>query len=390
MKEKIKKLFDTSTTRGKIMRTVLFLLILTVICVLGYFILRWTGLWEKVNSIDKIRDIVARGGAFSFIIFIIFQILQTTVLQIPAMFVTIAGAVIFGRWQAFIMSYVAVMIGSVIMFWIGRKAGRPFLYWLVGKDTGEIWIERMSNGKYLFFLMMLFPMFPDDILCVVAGLTNMSFPFFFWTNMLARGVGILCTVYFGSGAIIPYHGWGLVVWAILIVLMIVLFYLSVKYKSKIDIIINKIFRRKPQTPETATLTTKNAQETTTEQQSANITKPQLTTETAQAATTKPLSIEQNTQQKNNVKTEEQTTISTKPLSIEQDDQQEDTNITELPTTSENKPQATVDTSTNNKDKKSENSLNNKNINITNNSADNKNINANITNNSANNKDKNNG
>ena len=346
MKEKIKKLFDTSTTRGKIMRTVLFLLILTVICVLGYFILRWTGLWEKVNSIDKIRDIVARGGAFSFIIFIIFQILQTTVLQIPAMFVTIAGAVIFGRWQAFIMSYVAVMIGSVIMFWIGRKAGRPFLYWLVGKDTGEMWIERMSNGKYLFFLMMLFPMFPDDILCVVAGLTNMSFPFFFWTNMLARGVGILCTVYFGSGAIIPYHGWGLVVWAILIVLMIVLFYLSVKYKSKIDIIINKIFRRKPQTSETATLTTKNTQETTAEQQSANITKPQLTAETAQVTTTEPLSIEQNNSEL-----------------IEQNNPQTPNTKTAQETT-KNEP--------NSNDKISENSLNNENLNQS--ITDNKNIN----------------
>lgn len=350
MKEKIKKLFDTSTTRGKIMRTVLFLLILTAICVLGYFILKWTGLWEKVNSIDKIRDIVARGGAFSFIIFIIFQILQTTVLQIPAMFVTIAGAVIFGRWQAFIMSYVAVMIGSVIMFWIGRKAGRPFLYWLVGKDTGEMWIERMSNGKYLFFLMMLFPMFPDDILCVVAGLTNMSFPFFFWTNMLARGVGILCTVYFGSGAIIPYHGWGLVVWAILIVLMIVLFYLSVKYKSKIDIIINKIFRRKPQTSQTPTLTTKNAQETTTE----------------------PLSIEQNNSELIELNNPQFTNTENEQL----------TSTSEQQETTKNEP--------NSNDKISENSLNNKNINITNNSADNKNINANITNNSANNKDKNNG
>ena len=336
MKEKIKKLFDTSTTRGKIMRTVLFLLILTVICVLGYFILKWTGLWEKVNSIDKIRDIVARGGAFSFIIFIIFQILQTTVLQIPAMFVTIAGAVIFGRWQAFIMSYVAVMIGSVIMFWIGRKAGRPFLYWLVGKDTGEIWIERMSNGKYLFFLMMLFPMFPDDILCVVAGLTNMSFPFFFWTNMLARGVGILCTVYFGSGAIIPYHGWGLVVWAILIVLMIVLFYLSVKYKSKIDIIINKIFRRKPQTSQTPTATT--------ELQS----------------TTEPLSIEQNNSELIELNNPQFTNTENKQL----------TSTSEQQETTKNEP--------NSNDKISENSLNNENIN------------ANITNNSADNKDKNDG
>ena len=244
MKEKIKNFFDTKTTRGKIMRTLLFLIILTVIFVLCYFILRWTGLWEKVNSIDKIRDIVARGGAFSFIIFIVFQILQTTVLQIPAMFVTIAGAVIFGRWQAFLMSYIAIMIGSIIMFWIGRKAGRSFLYWLVGKEAGEMWIKRLSNGKYLFFLMMLFPMFPDDILCVVAGITNMSFPFFFWTNILARGLGTLCTVYLGSGAIIPYHGWGLVVWGVLIVVMLVLFYLSVKFKDKIDILISKIFKRK--------------------------------------------------------------------------------------------------------------------------------------------------
>ena len=243
MKDKIKKLFDTKTTRGKIMRTGLFLLILVLIFVVTYSILKVTGAWEKVNSIDKIRDIVQSGGVFSFLIFIIFQILQPTILQIPAIFVTIAGAVIFGRWPAFIMSYIAVMIGSLIMFWVGRKAGRKFLNWMIGKDSSEKWIDRMSRGKYLFFLMMLFPMFPDDILCVVAGLTNMSFSFFFWTNILARGVGIACTVFFGSGAIIPFHGWGLIVWAIIIVVIAILFYLSVRYKSKIDDIIKLLFKR---------------------------------------------------------------------------------------------------------------------------------------------------
>lgn len=251
MKDKIKKLFDTKTTRGKIMRASLFVLILVLIFVVAYFILKATGAWEKVNSIDKIRDIVQSGGMFSFLIFIIFQILQTTILQIPAIFVTIAGAVIFGRWPAFIMSYIAVMIGSLIMFWVGRKAGRKFLNWMIGKDTSEKWIDRMSRGKYLFFLMMLFPMFPDDILCVVAGLTNMSFSFFFWTNILARGIGIACTVFFGSGAIIPFRGWGLIVWGIIIIAIAVLFYLSVRYKNKIDDIINYLFRRKSKNSETA-------------------------------------------------------------------------------------------------------------------------------------------
>lgn len=244
MKEKIKKLFDNNTLHGKIMRAVFVLIIVAIICAIAYVIMKKTGFWEEINSMEKIKEWVLSGGVFSFLIFILLQILQTTILQIPAIFVTIAGALIFGRWPAFIMSYIAVMIGSLIMFWIGRKAGRKFLNWLVGEETANKWIDRMSNGKYLFFLMMLFPLFPDDILCVVAGLTKMSFPFFFWTNVLARGLGIACTVFFGSGAIIPFHGWGLIVWGILIVLVIILFYLSVKYKDKIDEIIKLMFKRK--------------------------------------------------------------------------------------------------------------------------------------------------
>lgn len=244
MKEKLKKLFDNKTTHGKIMRLILVVVLVAIVCAIVYAILRVTGGWEKVNSVDKIRAIVEKGGAFSFAIFIIFQILQTTILQIPSLFVTIAGAIIFGRWEAFFMSYAAVMVGSIIMFWIGRKAGRKFLNWLIGKETAEKWIDKMSGGKYLFFLMMLFPCFPDDILCVIAGLTNMSFSFFFWTNILARGLGIFCAVFFGSGAIIPFHGWGLAVWAVILVVIAILFYLSIRFKDKIDDILHQMFKPK--------------------------------------------------------------------------------------------------------------------------------------------------
>lgn len=243
MKKKIKALFDNNTTHGRIMRLVLVCVIIAIVCFVAYFLMRVTGFWQKVNSVDKIRDWVLSGGVFSFLVFIIFQILQTTILQIPAIFVTIAGAVIFGRWPAFIMSFIAVMIGSIIMFFIGRKAGRPFLNWLIGKESAEVWIKRMSHGKYLFFLMMLFPMFPDDILCVIAGLTKMSFSFFFWTNVLARGIGLGCTVFFGSGAVIPFHGWGLIVWGILIAFVALLFYLSIKFKDKIDKVLDNIFSK---------------------------------------------------------------------------------------------------------------------------------------------------
>ncbi len=228
----------------KILRLFLTVTVLLAIGIISYIIIKTTGVWNKINSIDKLKTIVESGGVFSFVIFVLLQILQTTVLQIPAIFVTIAGTLVFGNWTAFFLSYIAVMIGSIVMFWIGRKAGRKFLNWFAGEEESEKWIKKMSGGKYLFFLMMLFPMFPDDILCVIAGLTNMSFSFFLITNLIARGLGIACTVFFGSGSVIPFSGWGLIVWGVIILVVATLFYISIKYQDKIDKIVNQFIKTK--------------------------------------------------------------------------------------------------------------------------------------------------
>lgn len=226
-----------------IWRLFFVILILTVVIGGGFFILKTTGLWEYVNSIEKIQSLVNKGGVFSFLIFIILQILQTTILQIPAVIVTVAGALIFGQWTAFFLSFVSVMIGSIIMFYIGRKFGRRFLNWLVGKDSANRWVARMSHGKYVFVLMMLFPLFPDDILCVVAGCTDMGTSFFVWTNIFARSIGIATTVFFASGEVIPFHSWGLIVWGIIAIIVVVLFYLSIRYQDKIDGYVKGVFNK---------------------------------------------------------------------------------------------------------------------------------------------------
>ena len=231
------------TTHTKILRLFLTVIILLAVFILCYVIIKFTGVWEKINSIDKLKAIVESGGMFSFIVFVLLQILQTTILQIPAIFVTIAGTLVFGAWTTFFLSFIAVMLGSVIMFWIGRKAGRKFLNWLVGGEEADKWIEKMSHGKYLFFLMMVFPMFPDDILCVVAGVTSMSFGYFFVTNLIARSMGIACTVFFGSGSVIPFSGWGLIVWGVIILVVATLFYLSVKYQNKIDEVVKQFLKK---------------------------------------------------------------------------------------------------------------------------------------------------
>ena len=88
-------------------------------------------------------------------------------------------------------------------------------------------------------------MFPDDILCLIAGITNMKFKTFAWITTITRPIGVICMSYFGGGHIIPFSGWGIYVWSVLLIVIIVIVALIYKYQEKLqDFVLNKLFRRK--------------------------------------------------------------------------------------------------------------------------------------------------
>lgn len=214
--------------------------ILTLLCVL---IFKQTGVLEKFKTAEDIKNFILSGGNFSLIIFLLIQFLQVTILPVPAFITTVAGAIIFGPWKTFVLSFISIILGSLFAFWLGRKFGKKILYWVCGKEDAEKWTKKLTNGKYAFFLMMLFPAFPDDILCLAAGVTNMSFKFFLTTNLITRPIGIFCICFLGSGTLIPYKGYYLILWAIIYVALIVLFILSVKFKDKIENFVDKLTKK---------------------------------------------------------------------------------------------------------------------------------------------------
>jgi len=246
MGEKINqhKILDNSTKRGKIFRALIATILVSIVVLGGYFILKYTGLLDKFNSLEDVKEFILSGGKLSIFIFIIIQFLQVTFLPIPAFLTTVAGALIFGPWTTFFVSLISIMLGSIFAFFLGRKFGKKLLCWIAGKEDAEKWTKKLTNGKYIFFLMMLFPIFPDDILCMAAGVTNMSFDFFFFTNLITRPIGIICTCFLGSGTLIPFSGYGLIVWPILILLLIISFVFSVKYRKKNEEFVDKLARKK--------------------------------------------------------------------------------------------------------------------------------------------------
>lgn len=215
-----------------------------LLIVVSYFVLRATGAWQTINSADKLRNLILSLGFWGKFVFVFLQFMQVTFVPIPSTILTLAGVLIYGPLQAALLSLSGILFGSVVAFWLGRVFGKKLIVFMVGEESCKKWTSFLTNAKYAFFIMMVLPIFPDDILCLVAGVTEMSWSFFVVTNLISRPLGIFLTCYIGSGQIIPYHGWGLAVWGVLLVLVGVAVYFSFRYREKIEKMLKKAFRTK--------------------------------------------------------------------------------------------------------------------------------------------------
>lgn len=228
----------------KFFRICIVIFVLCAIITLSYFVLRWTGLWEKLNSAEKFKDFILSLGFWGRFTFVLLQFLQVTFLPLPSPIFVVAGSLIFGAFQSSLLSLAGILLGSAVAFFIGRVLGKKVVRFMVGRDTQEKWTKTLSKYKYSFFLMMLLPLFPDDILCLVAGLTDMSWTYFMTTQLVSRPIGIFLVSYLSSGEIIPYYGWGLLVWGILAVATILLIYLSYRYNEQIEKFFLSLFKKR--------------------------------------------------------------------------------------------------------------------------------------------------
>lgn len=190
------------------------------------------------NDEDKIKAIVKmieNTGAWGIAVFLIIQILQVVILPLPAAICYIPGALIWGSLVGTLLASAGVLVGSLINYFIGKVWGKKAVEWIAGKETCDKYSAYFNKkGKVIFVLMQILPFFPDDILCMVAGLTAMNFPFFLAVMILVRQLVIAAYCYVLSGTFIPFEGWGLIVWGVIFIVCIVLAVLSFKYQDRFE------------------------------------------------------------------------------------------------------------------------------------------------------------
>lgn len=222
--------------------------VIALILLGAYFIFKACGITDLTK--EQLQEYISSTGAVAPLVFIGVSFLQVTFVPIPGAVTILAGNYLFGAGLSFLYSYIGMMLGGLLAFYLGRLIGRPYINWVAGgKEQADGWIKRLKGRETVFlFFAFLLPLFPDDLLCSVAGILPISFMTFLIMQIITRATSIGGTLLFMSGEVIPYHGWGLWVLGVIVVLSIAAFIVSLKYADKLnaffDNFINKIILRK--------------------------------------------------------------------------------------------------------------------------------------------------
>jgi len=219
---------------------VLFTIIFTV-----FHLLSINNLLYIFKSVNNFKNFILSTGKKGIFIYTFLQMAQVIFLPVPASIIALAGAIIYGPFWGSVYCIIGVLLGSYISFFLGRFVGFRLVVWIAGYDNAKKYANILNNsGKMFLGIAFLLPMFPDDILCLIAGITSMKFKYFFIITTLFRPIGAICMCYFGGGYIIPFSGWGIPVWIVIAIVMITLVVFAYKYQAKIEEWMVKKFRKK--------------------------------------------------------------------------------------------------------------------------------------------------
>lgn len=230
---------------------ILYKLALIVNALIAFFILviylfKMSGLMDKINSVEQFRAFISSYGSFAVILFILLQFSQVVLLPIPA-FVTVgAGVLLFGPFYGSIYSCIGIISGSLVGYFLGHVFGVKVVRWVIGKDSLEKGLNIIKGkDKIILTFMFLFPFFPDDVLCFVAGITTIGPAYFTSMIIIVRIITIFAQSYSFNNSIIPYDTWwGIIIWIVFFVISILLAFYVYKHGDKIENKIKSIFSRK--------------------------------------------------------------------------------------------------------------------------------------------------
>lgn len=157
-------------------------------------------LFQLWTNKDLLLERIRSCGPLAPLAYILLQITQTVVAPIPGQVVGSIGGLLFGWWGV-LWTLIGSAIGYLIVLLLSKRFGRPLLEKIFKKSAIAKFdfILNSRSSALILFAIFLLPGFPDDIVCYIAGLTNLSIKKLMAIILLGRFPTIVLTNYLGAG-----------------------------------------------------------------------------------------------------------------------------------------------------------------------------------------------
>ncbi|EOD6219943.1 TVP38/TMEM64 family protein [Enterococcus hirae] len=131
------------------------------------------------RSITSLQRFIQQFGEYAVVIFILLQIIQVIIPILPGGISSVAGLLMFGNGWGLLYSCIGLIIGEAIGFLLVRYYGVSFVQLILSpkkyQKFDQLLTQKTKDIKKVLCLTMLIPFAPDDLVCLVAGLTKISF-----------------------------------------------------------------------------------------------------------------------------------------------------------------------------------------------------------------------
>ena len=140
-------------------------------------------------------------GIFAPILFVLLQVAQVVIAVIPGGPVPIIGGLLFGEGIGLLLSMVGFFFGTVIVYYLVQKFGRPIVSLFVSEDKMQKYAYLATEKKLevLVFALFLLPGLPKDALTYIVSFNTKIKPMrLFVLTTLARLPSAALSVFLGG------------------------------------------------------------------------------------------------------------------------------------------------------------------------------------------------
>lgn len=147
---------------------------------------------------QTVKNAVLSLGILAPIGMVLLEALQVIIAPLPP--ITMVGSgYTFGLFYGSLYSFTGMVIGSAVALLVSRKFGRPVVKSIVGEKYMDSFQDKL--GKHYYYVigaMFATPGFPHDMLCYMAGLTDLELKKLLPVIAIARIPVVLGLVLSGS------------------------------------------------------------------------------------------------------------------------------------------------------------------------------------------------